>query len=110
FEFSAHRSGLHSQAVCAAAVEVDEDVAGFGPVAGADDAAVFEFIHDAGGAAVADFEPALEERNAGFVFAADDFNALLDEFLVLFASFARVVTAGGFLELLMDFEFVTGLA
>jgi hypothetical protein len=47
-------------AVGTGAVEVDEDVAGFGAIAGADNAAVLQLIHDAGGAAVTESQSALE--------------------------------------------------
>src|SRR3979411_15430 len=52
---------IAATAVGAAAVEVDKNVARFGAFAGADDAAVFQFIHDAGGAGVAQAQAALHE-------------------------------------------------
>src|ERR1051325_2740460 len=55
-------------AVGAAAIEVHQDFAGFGAVRWADDAAVFKFIHHARGAAVAQAQAALQERNARFLF------------------------------------------
>jgi hypothetical protein len=58
-------TGWFAEVFGAGAVEVDEDVAGFSAFAGADDAAVFEFVHDAGGAGVAEAEAALEEGDAG---------------------------------------------
>ena len=70
-------------AIGAFAVQVNQDVARFGAFAGADDAAVFEFVHDARGAAVAQAQAALEQGDAGLLLAADDLDALLDDFLVL---------------------------
>src|ERR1039458_5248367 len=70
----------------AAAVEIYQDFARLGTLAGADDAAAFEFVHDARGAGVAEAQTALHQRDAGLLFAADDFDALLDEFLVLIRS------------------------
>jgi len=63
----------------------DQNVARLGSFAGAHDSPVLEFIHDPRGAAVAQAQPALEQGNAGFLFAADDLDALLDDFLVLVA-------------------------
>src|ERR1700680_4769761 len=65
--------------VGALAVEVDQDFAGLGAVAGADEAAVFQLIHDARGAAIAETQASLQQRDAGFLFAADDLDALLDD-------------------------------
>ena len=68
--------------VGAPAVQIDQNIARLGAFARADDAAVFQFIHDARGAAVAEAQAALQERDAGFLFAADDFDALLDDVFV----------------------------
>ena len=64
------------------AVEVYQDFAGLGTVALADDAAIFQLVYDARGAAVAEPQAALEQWDADFLFAANDFDALLDDFLV----------------------------
>src|SRR5437899_9296592 len=101
---------LLPRAIGAGAVEVDENVARFSAFAGADDAAVFEFVHDAGGAAIAEAEASLQERDAGFLFAANDLDALLNNFLVFVAAAFAIETAGWLGELLMDFHFVTRFA
>ena len=44
---------LLSLAIRAGAVEIDQDIARFGAFVRADNAAVFQFVHDAGGACVA---------------------------------------------------------
>src|ERR1017187_2375446 len=97
-------------AVGAAAVEIYQDFARLGSLAGADDAAAFEFVHDARGAGVAEAQPALHQRDAGFLFAADDFDALLDEFLVLVNAALDVRICGRFGKLFVNFHFVTGFA
>src|ERR1019366_1204772 len=102
--------GLGGATVGAGAVEVDEDVAGFGAVAGADDAAVLQLIHYTGGTAVAEAQAALEEGDAGFLFAADDFDAVLDDLFVFVDAALVIEAAGGARELLVDFEFVAGLS
>src|ERR1035438_870219 len=71
------------RAVMTFAVEVNQDFARLGAFALADDAAVFQFIHDASGSAVAEAQATLQQRDARLLFAADDFNALLDDFFVL---------------------------
>src|SRR6185503_6650014 len=76
-----------------------------------DYAAVFQFVHDAGGARVAEPETALQQRDARLLLAADDFNALLNQVFVFIARpFFHTVTARGFLQLLMNFHFVTRFA
>ena len=85
---------LLSLAVCAAAVQINEDVARLGAFAGADDAAVLQFIHDARGAAIAEAQAALEQRDAGLLFAADDFDAVLDDLLVLVNAALLIGVAG----------------
>ena len=80
-------------AIRAAAVQIDENIARFGAFAWADDAAILQFIHDAGGAGVTEAQAALHERNAGFLFAANDFDALLDQFLVFVAAAALLIQA-----------------
>ena len=103
-----------ARAVVAFAVEVNEDVAWLGAFARADVAAFFEDVHDAGGAAVADLEPALQERDAGLLLAADDLDALLDEFLVLAFAFLGVEGLRDAvrrpLQRVVDFHLVAGLA
>ena len=97
-------------AVRAAAVEVNQDFTRFRAVARADDAAIFQFVHNARGAAVAEAQAALQQRDARLLFAADDFDALLDDFLVL-VNAALIAKAGHrFGKLLVDFDFVTRLA
>ena len=76
-------------AVRAAAIQVNEDIAGFSAFARADHAAILEFIHDPGSAGVAEAQAALHQGDAGLLFAANDFDALLDELLVFIAAAAR---------------------
>src|SRR5450755_1852666 len=71
------------RAVVAFTVQVNQDFARLGAFAFADDAPVLQFVHDARGAAIAEAEAALQQRDARLLFAADDFDALLDDFLVL---------------------------
>lgn len=52
---------LLAPAVRTSAIQINEDVARLGALAGADNAPVLQFIHDARGAAVAEAEAALEE-------------------------------------------------
>src|ERR1017187_5538550 len=84
-------------AVGAPALEIYQDVARLGAFAGADDAAAFQFVHDARGAGVAEAQPPLQQRDAGLLFAADDLDALLDEVLVL-VNAAFVAEFGGRLD------------
>src|ERR1035437_4625605 len=97
-------------AVRAAAVEVYQNFARLGALAGADDATAFEFVHDARGPGVAEAQAALHERDAGFLFAADDLDALLDEFLVLVNAAFDVGVRAGLGQLLVDFHLVTRFA
>src|SRR5688500_15873171 len=90
----------------AAAVEIDQDVPWFGAFAGANNAAPFQFVHDAGGAGVTKAEPALHERDAGFLFAANDLDALLDEAFVLVAGIFVADAGDGLGKLLVNFHFV----
>src|SRR5882724_10081791 len=69
-------------AIGSAAVQIDQNIPRFRPVAGADDPAVFQFIHNARGAAIAKAQAPLQKRDAGFLFAANDFNALLNDLFV----------------------------
>src|SRR5438874_882227 len=71
--------------VGAGAVQVDQDIARFSALTRAHDSAIFEFIHDARRAAIAKTEAALKKRDAGFLFAADDLDTLLYDFLVFVA-------------------------
>jgi hypothetical protein len=41
-------------AIGTGAIQVEQDVAGFGTFAGTNDAAIFQFVHNAGGATVAE--------------------------------------------------------
>src|SRR5204862_500115 len=77
---------LLARAIGAPAIEIDQDIAWFGPFARADDAPVLQLIHDARGSRVAEAQSPLHEGNARLLFAPDDFNALLDEVLVFFAA------------------------
>jgi hypothetical protein len=90
----------------AGAVEVQEDVPGFSAFVGADDAAVFEFVHDPGGAGVTESEPALEEGDTGLLFAADDLDALLNEVFVFVGAVVVVVRGSCPGELLVDLDLV----
>src|SRR5438034_9854884 len=110
FNIQHSTSGLLSLAVGAGAVEVNQNVARFGAFAGADDAAVFQLVHDARRAGVAEAQPALKERDARLLFAADDFDALLDQVLVFVDAVFAVEAAQRFGELLVDFQFVTRFA
>ena len=47
--------------ISALSIEIDQDIAGLGAFACADDAAIFEFVHDPGSAAIAEPETALQE-------------------------------------------------
>jgi len=51
----------------------------------------------------------LEQRNAGFLFAANDLDALLDDLFIFVAPAFLVIGARRFRELLVDLEFVTRL-
>jgi len=51
--------------------------------AGADNAAIFQLVHDACGVGVAEMQSPLQQRDASLVFAADDFDTLLDDYLLL---------------------------
>src|SRR5258708_3770754 len=105
---SSHRA--LPRAVVAFAIEVDQDFARLRAFALTDDAAILQFVHDARGAAVAETQAALQQRDTRLLFAADDFDALLDDLLVL-VNTAFVAEAGhGFGKLLVDFRLVTRLA
>ena len=87
--FCVLRSCRSSCAVRAPTIQIDQNVARLGAFARADDAAVFQFVHDARGAGIAEAQAALQQGDAGFLFAADDFDALLDQFLILIACRSR---------------------
>ncbi len=74
--------------------------------AGADNAAVFQFIHDPRRAGVPQPEPALQEGHTRALFAANDFDALLDEVFILIDAPLFVAADGGPGKLLMDFHLV----
>src|SRR5260370_25152232 len=54
-------------------IQINQYIPRLGAFAGADDAAVFQLVHNAGGAAIADAQSPLQKRHAGFLFAANDF-------------------------------------
>ena len=54
------------RAVGVAVVEINENLARLRADARADDPAILNFVHDARGAAVAEFQAALQERDAGY--------------------------------------------
>src|ERR1017187_5084911 len=97
-------------AVGTRAVQINQYVPWLGAFARADDAAAFQFVHDARGAGVAEPQPALHQRDAGLLFAADDFNALLDKFLVLVNAALNVGVHGGLGKLFVDFRVVVRFA
>jgi hypothetical protein len=101
-------AALWRGAVCAATVQVDQNVARFLAVAGADDPAVLEFIHDAGGTTVAEAQAVLEERDAGLLLAANDLDAILNDFFVLVDAALVIEAAAGAGKLPVDLEFVVG--
>src|SRR5579862_1064766 len=76
-------NGLLPAAIRTGAVQIDQDITRLGALAGADDAAVFQFVHDARGTGVTKAQPALHQRDARLLFAANHLDALLDELLVL---------------------------
>ena len=90
-------------------VEINQDFPPFCAIAGADDAAVLKFVHDAGRAAVAEAQAPLQQRDARLLFGPDDFDALLDDLLVLINAALVPVGGRGFGKLLVDFHFVTRL-
>src|SRR5258706_12373243 len=89
-------------AIRPAPVQINENVPRLRSFAGADDAAVFQFIHDARSAGVAEPQPALHERDAGLLLATDHLDALLDESLVLVAAALLRRPAGGIGKLFVD--------
>src|ERR1035437_3840065 len=100
---------LRWAAIGAAPVQVDKDVAWFGAIAWSDNAAILKLVHDAGGPAVAEPQSALSERDAGLLFAANDFDAVLDD-LFVFVNAALVIGASaGARELLVNLQLVAGL-
>src|SRR5579872_6228013 len=68
----------HPAAIRPAAVEVDQNIARLGAFAGANDAAVFQLVHNARGSGVAQAQASLHEGNTGFLLAPNDFDTLLD--------------------------------
>src|SRR5687768_11053588 len=93
-------------AVSAGAVQINQNVARLGAFAGADDAAIFEFVHNAGSARIAEAQAPLQEGDTGFLFAADDIDTLLDEGFVLFGAALGLEGGDGPGELFVDFQFV----
>jgi len=91
-------------------VEVDQDVARLSAFARANNAAIFQFIHDAGGAGVAEAQPALQQGYARLLLAADDFDALLDQVFIFVDAVFSVEAADRFGELLVDFHLVARFA
>lgn len=52
---------LLARTIHAGAVQINQDVARLGTLAGADDAPVLQFVHDARGSGVAEAQPALQQ-------------------------------------------------
>src|SRR2546421_10058667 len=107
---SAHCSAPLPLPICACAIEIDQNIARLGAFARPHEAAVLQFIHDAGGASIAEAKAALEQRDAGFLLAANDFNTLLNQFFVFIAARLLCQAIQGLGKLLMDFHFITGFA
>src|SRR4051812_6189873 len=97
-------------AIRSGAIQIDQDVARFGAFARANDSAVLEFIHDSGGAAVSEPETPLEKGNAGFLFAPNHFDALLNNFLVLITAGFTIQRAGWLGKLLVDVHLIARFA
>src|ERR1019366_1300564 len=105
---TSHR--LLPAAVYSSAIQINQNVARLGAFAGADDAAAFQFVHDARGAGVTEAQAALEQRHAGLLFAADDLDALLDEVFVLVNAGFVFKTRRGLGKLPVDFQVVVRFA
>src|SRR5690606_14708662 len=86
-----------------------QDLARFRSAGGSYDPALLQQIHHARGAAITDLEPSLQERRTRLALAADHLDAILDQFLVLVAGLGFEFSHGP-LQLLMDLEFIAGLA
>src|SRR5665213_231113 len=108
--FSLKSNRFLSAAVRAAAVEVNQNVARLRAFARTDDAAIFQFVHDARGAGVAEAQAALHQRDARLLFAADDFDALLDQIFVFINAAFVSEMRHWFGKLLVNFHFVTRFA
>src|SRR5688500_12750375 len=94
-----------------AGIEVDQDVPRLGPLTRAHDAALLEFIHNPRSPRVAEAQSPLHQRNARFLFAANDLDALLNEILILLAgALFNVEVADRLGELLMNLHLVAGFA
>src|ERR1700690_1755579 len=106
--FCSHR--FLPAAIGAATVQINQYVPRLGALAGPDDAAVFQFVHDASRARVTQAQTPLHERNTGLLFAADDLDALLDDFLVLVDAAFVPVVGGGLGQLLVNFLVVVRFA
>ena len=92
-------------------IEIDEDVTRFRAFAWAYDATLLQLIHDASGARIAETQPTLHERDARLLFAANDFDALLNQIFVFLArALLDVEAADGLRKLPMDFHLVARLA
>jgi hypothetical protein len=61
-----------TMSIRSAAIEVNQDVSRLSSFARTDNAAVFQFIHNARRSGVSEPEAALHQRDARFLFAADD--------------------------------------
>src|ERR1039458_3030696 len=109
-EAGAPSNGTLPAAVRARAVQINQNVARLGAFAGADDAAIFQFVHDARRPRVAEAQPPLHQRDARLLFAADDFDALLDEILVLVNAAFVPEIGGGLGKLLVNFQVVVRFA
>ena len=95
--------------------DADENVAFAGVVGGGDDAFFFHLLDQRGGAVVADAEVALDEARAGFAFAGDEGDGLVEEALVAVAGGGDAGESGvgavivGFGGAVGDFVVVGGL-
>src|ERR1700722_2311904 len=78
------------------AVQVDQNVPRLRAFAWADNAPILQFIHDARRARVAEAQAPLQQRDARLLFAADDFDALLDQIFVFIAAAFLAQAADGF--------------
>src|SRR5262245_13880737 len=97
-------------AVRAAAVQVYQNISGLSPLAGPDNAAILQFVHNASGAAITETQPPLQERDAGLLLTANDLDALLNNAFVFINATLLLEVVGRFRKLLMNFDFIARLA
>jgi hypothetical protein len=66
-------------------IQINKNVPWFSPLAWPNHTSILQFVHQASGTSVAQFEPPLKQGHTRLFLRANDVNALLEEFVILAA-------------------------